>query len=100
MKEPAELIDLIEDIWAEKSLAGKKVLITVGATFEAIDPVRGITNISSGKMGVALARACRAAGASVSVVAGQMQVPLPAGLNKMVQATSAENMYSSRNARY
>ena len=95
MKEPAEIIDLIEDIWAEKHLAGKKVLITLGATFEAIDPVRGITNISSGKMGVALARACRAAGASVSVVAGQMQVPLPAGLNKMVQATSAENMYQA-----
>ena len=95
MKEPAELIDLIEDIWAEKSLAGKKVLITVGATFEAIDPVRGITNISSGKMGSALARAARAAGAAVSVVAGQMAVSLPTGLNKVVQATSAENMYQA-----
>ena len=95
MKEPAELIDLIEDIWAEKSLAGKKVLLTVGATFEAIDPVRGITNISSGKMGSALARAARAAGAAVSVVAGQMAVSLPTGLNKVVQATSAENMYQA-----
>ena len=95
MKEPAELIDLIEDIWAEKSLAGKKVLITVGASFEAIDPVRGITNISSGKMGAALAKACRAAGASVSVVTGQMQVGLPAGLAKITQATSAENMYQA-----
>ena len=95
MKEPAELIDLIEDIWAEKSLAGKKVLLTVGATFEAIDPVRGITNISSGKMGSALARAARAAGAAVSVVAGQMAVSLPTGLDKVVQATSAENMYQA-----
>ncbi|MBR0128270.1 MAG: bifunctional phosphopantothenoylcysteine decarboxylase/phosphopantothenate--cysteine ligase CoaBC [Neisseriaceae bacterium] len=95
MKEPAELVDLIEDIWAEKHLAGKKVLITVGASFEAIDPVRGITNISSGKMGAALAKACRSAGASVSVVAGQMQVGLPAGLTKITQATSAENMYQA-----
>ncbi|MBR5939977.1 MAG: bifunctional phosphopantothenoylcysteine decarboxylase/phosphopantothenate--cysteine ligase CoaBC, partial [Neisseriaceae bacterium] len=95
MKEPHELVDLIEDIWAEKSLAGKKVLITVGATFEAIDPVRGITNISSGKMGAALARAARAAGATVSVVAGQMAVSLPTGLDKVVQATSAENMYQA-----
>ena len=95
MKEPHELVDLIEDIWAEKSLAGKKVLITVGATFEAIDPVRGITNISSGKMGSALARAARAAGAAVSVVAGQMAVSLPTGLDKVVQATSAENMYQA-----
>lgn len=95
MKEPHEIVDLIEDIWSEKSLAGKKVLITVGATFEAIDPVRGITNISSGKMGSALARAARAAGAAVSVVAGQMAVSLPTGLDKVVQATSAENMYQA-----
>ena len=95
MKEPHEIVDLIEDIWAEKSLAGKKVLLTVGATFEAIDPVRGITNISSGKMGSALARAARAAGAAVSVVAGQMAVSLPTGLDKVVQATSAENMYQA-----
>ena len=95
MKEPHELVDLIEDIWAEKSLAGKKVLLTVGATFEAIDPVRGITNISSGKMGSALARAARAAGAAVSVVAGQMAVSLPTGLDKVVHATSAENMYQA-----
>ncbi|MCD0217779.1 bifunctional phosphopantothenoylcysteine decarboxylase/phosphopantothenate synthase, partial [Enterobacter hormaechei subsp. steigerwaltii] len=63
MPEPAELLDLLPDLWTPKILRGKKILITAGATFEAIDPVRGITNTSSGKMGVALARACRAAGA-------------------------------------
>lgn len=60
MPEPAELLDLLPDLWTPKILRGKKILITAGATFEAIDPVRGITNTSSGKMGVALARACRA----------------------------------------
>ena len=95
MQEPAEIVDLIADIWVEKHLAGKKVLITLGATFEAIDPVRGITNISSGKMGVALARVCRAMGASVTVVAGQIQVGLPTGLDKITYATSAENMYQA-----
>ena len=61
MPEAAELADLLPDLWTEKSLSGKRVLITLGATFEAIDPVRGITNRSSGQMGAALARACRMA---------------------------------------
>ena len=77
MPEAAELADLLPDLWTEKSLSGKRVLITLGATFEAIDPVRGITNLSSGQMGAALARACRAAGADVSLVCGQVQTALP-----------------------
>ncbi len=93
MPEAAELADLLPDMWADKLLQGKKVLITAGATFEAIDPVRGITNISSGQMGMALARACRAAGAEVSLVYGQIQTGIPAGLAHVEQAVSAETMY-------
>ena len=66
MPEAVELADLIHDLWTPKILAGKKILITAGATLEMIDPVRGITNISSGQMGIALARACRMAGAQVT----------------------------------
>ncbi len=93
MPEAAELADLLPDMWTDKLLQGKKVLITAGATFEAIDPVRGITNISSGQMGMALARACRAAGAEVSLVYGQIQTGIPAGLAHVEQAVSAEAMY-------
>lgn len=93
MLEAAELADFIPDLWTPKNLAGKKILMTAGATFEAIDPVRGITNISSGQMGIALARACRAAGAEVTLIYGQIQTALPAGLHHIQQAISAEAMY-------
>lgn len=95
MPEAADLADLLADIWTPKTLAGKKVLLTAGATFEAIDPVRGITNISSGQMGIALARACRAAGAEVSLIYGQLQTNLPAGLATTEYAASAEAMYEA-----
>ena len=90
-----ELADLLADVSTPQTLAGKKVLLTAGATFEAIDPVRGITNISSGQMGLALARACRAAGAEVTLIYGQVQAPIPAGLAQAVQAVSAEAMYAA-----
>jgi phosphopantothenoylcysteine decarboxylase / phosphopantothenate---cysteine ligase len=61
-------------------LAGQHVLITAGPTFEAIDPVRGITNLSSGKMGFAIARAAREAGAQVTLVAGPVALPTPRGV--------------------
>ena len=95
MPEAAELADLLPDLWTTKSLQGKKVLITAGATFEAIDPVRGITNLSSGEMGMALSRACRAAGAEVSLIYGQLQTGIPAGLAYTEQAVSAEAMYQA-----
>ena len=95
MPEAAELADLLPDLWTEKVLTGKKILITAGATFEAIDPVRGITNISSGQMGAALARACRATGAEVTLVYGQMQAAIPTGLAHTEQAVSAEAMYQA-----
>ncbi|WP_274584290.1 bifunctional phosphopantothenoylcysteine decarboxylase/phosphopantothenate--cysteine ligase CoaBC [Neisseria leonii] len=92
MPEAAELADLLPDLWHAKPLAEKKVLMTAGATFEAIDPVRGITNLSSGQMGAALARACRAAGAEVSLIHGQMQTALPAGLAYSEQTQGAREM--------
>lgn len=95
MLEAAELVDLLVDIWTPSLLQGKHVLITAGATFEAIDPVRGITNISSGQMGMALARACRVAGATVSLVYGQVQTTLPAGLAYSEQAISGDAMYAA-----
>ena len=95
MVEAVDLADLLEDLWTPKLLSGKKVLITAGATFEAIDPVRGITNISSGQMGMALARACRAAGAKVTLIYGQIQTALPAGLAHFEQTVSAEAMYQA-----
>ncbi|HFC8543170.1 TPA: bifunctional phosphopantothenoylcysteine decarboxylase/phosphopantothenate--cysteine ligase CoaBC [Neisseria weaveri] len=95
MPEAFELAELLPDSWTEKKLHGKKVLITAGATFEAIDPVRGITNISSGQMGMALARACRAAGAEVSLIYGQIQTALPTALNYTEQAVSAQAMYEA-----
>ena len=95
MLEAAELAELLPDLWTEKSLSGKRVLITLGATFEAIDPVRGITNLSSGQMGAALARACRAAGADVSLVCGQVQTALPAGMGETVRVLGAEEMYGA-----
>jgi phosphopantothenoylcysteine decarboxylase/phosphopantothenate--cysteine ligase len=78
-----EAEDLAEEITAHftaQRLAGRRVLVTAGPTFEPIDPVRGITNLSSGKMGFAIARACRLAGAQVSLVAGPTMLPTPRGV--------------------
>lgn len=95
MQEAAQIADLLPDFWSPKPLRGKKILITAGATYEAIDPVRGITNISSGKMGVALARACRRAGAEVSLIHGNLQTHLPAGLTYIEKAVSARQMHAA-----
>jgi phosphopantothenoylcysteine decarboxylase/phosphopantothenate--cysteine ligase len=70
MLEAAELFDALVAFLQPKPLLGKRVLLTAGPTFEALDPVRGLTNTSSGKMGFALARACAEAGADVTLVAG------------------------------
>lgn len=93
MLEADELAERLPDVWSDKILAGKNILISAGASFERIDPVRGITNLSSGQMGVALAQACRAAGAKVTLVHGQMQTALPSGMHKTIQAISANEMY-------
>jgi phosphopantothenoylcysteine decarboxylase / phosphopantothenate---cysteine ligase len=74
-----------------KVLSGKRVLLTAGPTFEAIDPVRGLTNRSSGKMGFALAQAAAEAGAQVTLVSGPTMLPTPAGVAR-VDVTSAAQM--------
>ena len=84
------LADLIA-FFTPKSLLGQKVLITAGPTYEAIDPVRGITNLSSGKMGFAIARAAYEAGAEVTLIAGPVSLPTPRGV-KRVDVKSAQNM--------
>ena len=84
------LADLIA-FFTPKSLLGQKVLITAGPTYEAIDPVRGITNLSSGKMGFAIARAAYEAGADVTLIAGPVSMPTPRGV-KRVDVKSAQNM--------
>ncbi len=91
MLEPAELVeDLIAQL-SPKTLTGHHVLVTAGPTFEAIDPVRGITNLSSGKMGFAIARAAREAGAEVTLVAGPVHLPTPRGVTR-VDVRSARDL--------
>ncbi|GKS90485.1 bifunctional phosphopantothenoylcysteine decarboxylase/phosphopantothenate--cysteine ligase CoaBC [Acidovorax sp. SUPP2539] len=91
MLEPAELLEELTAFFAPKVLAGQHVLVTAGPTFEAIDPVRGITNRSSGKMGFSIARAAREAGAQVTLVAGPVHLPTPRGVRR-VDVQSAQNM--------
>ncbi len=91
MLEPAELLEELIAFFAPKLLAGHRVLVTAGPTFEAIDPVRGITNHSSGKMGFAIARAAREAGADVTLVAGPVHLPTPRGVQR-IDVQSAQNM--------
>ena len=91
MLEPEELLDEVIAFFAPKVLVGQRVLVTAGPTFEAIDPVRGITNLSSGKMGFAIARAAREAGADVTLVAGPVHLPTPRGVRRL-DVKSAQNM--------
>ena len=91
MLEAAELHDAVVGFFQPKVLAGRRVLLTAGPTFEALDPVRGLTNPSSGKMGFALARAVRDAGAEVTLVCGPVSQPTPAGVAR-VDVLSAREM--------
>ena len=90
MLEPAALRDDIEAFFQPKSLAGKRVLVTAGPTEEPIDPVRVITNASSGKMGYAVARAAREAGAEVTLVTGPVSLAAPQGTTRIDVRTAAE----------
>jgi phosphopantothenoylcysteine decarboxylase/phosphopantothenate--cysteine ligase len=81
-------------LFQPKLLAGKHVLITAGPTFEAIDPVRGISNLSSGKMGFAIARAAQEAGATVTLVAGPVQLPTPRHVQR-IDVQSAQQMHDA-----
>jgi len=91
MLEPPELLEDIIAFFRPKLLAGQTVLVTAGPTYEALDPVRGITNLSSGKMGFAIARAAREAGAEVTLVAGPVSLPTPRGVTR-IDVRSAQNM--------
>jgi phosphopantothenoylcysteine decarboxylase/phosphopantothenate--cysteine ligase len=91
MLEPAELLEDLVAFFQPKLLAGQHVLVTAGPTYEAIDPVRGITNLSSGKMGFAIARAAREAGAQVTLVAGPVNLPTPRGVSR-IDVRSAQDM--------
>jgi phosphopantothenoylcysteine decarboxylase/phosphopantothenate--cysteine ligase len=94
MSEPLAIFAAVEAFFAPKSLAGKTILLTAGATFEPIDPVRGLTNLSSGKMGYALATAAREAGADVLLVSGQTCLPAPAGVTR-INVTTAQEMFDA-----
>ncbi|MEN9376538.1 MAG: bifunctional phosphopantothenoylcysteine decarboxylase/phosphopantothenate--cysteine ligase CoaBC [Pseudomonadota bacterium] len=91
MLEPNELIDDLIAFFQPKTMLGQHVLVTAGPTYEAIDPVRGITNLSSGKMGFAIARAAREAGAQVTLVAGPVSLATPRGVHR-VDVRSARDM--------
>ncbi|GAA4334793.1 bifunctional phosphopantothenoylcysteine decarboxylase/phosphopantothenate--cysteine ligase CoaBC [Variovorax defluvii] len=91
MLEPEQLYQEIVAQFQPKVLAGRRVVVTAGPTFEAMDPIRGITNHSSGKMGFAIARAAREAGAEVTLVAGPVHLPTPRGVVR-VDVLSAQQM--------
>jgi phosphopantothenoylcysteine decarboxylase/phosphopantothenate--cysteine ligase len=91
MLEADELLQEIIAFFTPQALLGQHVLVTAGPTFEAIDPVRGLTNHSSGKMGFAIARAAREAGAQVTLVAGPVVLPTPARVRR-IDVQSAQDM--------
>lgn len=94
MLEPAEIVARLARVWRAQSLAGRSVVISAGPTFEAIDVVRGIVNLSSGKMGYALASAASAAGARVTLVSGQTCLPRPPGV-EFISIVSAADMLAA-----
>ena len=94
MLEAEELLHTLEAFFQPKLLQGRRVLVNAGPTYEAIDPVRGITNRSSGKMGFAIARAAADAGAMVTLVAGPVALPSPHGVQR-IDVVSAEQMHAA-----
>jgi phosphopantothenoylcysteine decarboxylase/phosphopantothenate--cysteine ligase len=94
MLEPDEIFEEVEAFFQPKLLAGRSVLVTAGPTIEPIDPVRGITNSSSGKMGYAVARAARQAGAKVTLVSGPTALAAPAGVTR-IDVQTAQQMFDA-----
>jgi phosphopantothenoylcysteine decarboxylase/phosphopantothenate--cysteine ligase len=95
LPEPAFLVDcILTEIACPHDLAGKKILVTAGPTCEAIDPVRFITNHSSGKMGYAIARVAALRGADVTLVSGPVSLTPPAGV-RLVRITSARDLFEA-----
>ena len=98
MIEVEEIIAELIAFFQPKLLKGKKLLLTAGPTFEAIDPVRGITNLSTGKMGFAIARAAQEAGAAVTLISGPVSQSTPRGITR-IDVTSALEMHAAVMAR-
>jgi phosphopantothenoylcysteine decarboxylase/phosphopantothenate--cysteine ligase len=94
MLEPARLLAEVENFFQPKLLAGKRVLVTAGPTEEPIDPVRMLTNASSGKMGYAIARAAHEAGAQVTLVSGPVALATPPGVTR-VDVRTTEEMFDA-----
>src|SRR6267378_205576 len=94
MLEPAQIAAQIEAFFAPKRLAGKRVLVTAGPTEEPVDPVRVLTNASSGKMGYAVARAAQEAGAEVTLVSGPVSLATPAGVAR-IDVRTAQEMFEA-----
>ena len=90
MTEPADILADVEFFFQPKRLEGKRVLVTAGPTEEPVDPVRVLTNTSSGKMGYAVARAAREAGAEVTLISGPVSLPTPAGVVRVDVRTARE----------
>jgi phosphopantothenoylcysteine decarboxylase/phosphopantothenate--cysteine ligase len=97
MLEPQELLEDLIAFLQPKLLAGRSMLVTAGPTFEALDPIRGITNHSSGKMGFAIARAAREAGADVTLIAGPVSLATPRGVRR-IDVKSARDMLAATTA--
>jgi phosphopantothenoylcysteine decarboxylase / phosphopantothenate---cysteine ligase len=94
MLEPVQLVAELAAAFQPQRLAGKRVLVTAGPTREPIDPVRVLTNPSSGKMGYAIARAAREAGAEVTLVSGPVSLAAPPGVAR-IDVTTAEEMFAA-----
>lgn len=101
MPEPTAILDWVQERLqpTPQSLAGKKIIVTAGGTRERIDPVRYLTNDSSGKMGVAVATAAQQAGAEITLIAGSMKVTPPTGIN-VISVTSTNDMYEAVNEQF
>lgn len=96
--EPARIVEALQAMFAPKLLKGVRVLVTAGPTFEAIDAVRGITNLSSGKMGYSVARAALEAGAEVTLISGPTCLAAPNQV-QVLRVTSAQEMLEAVEAR-
>lgn len=96
MAEPEEIVEQIKALFEpqKKTLEGKHYIVTAGATIEAIDPVRYITNHSTGKMGYAIAEELAARGAKVTLISGRTTLPVPTGVER-IDVLSAEDMYNA-----
>jgi phosphopantothenoylcysteine decarboxylase / phosphopantothenate---cysteine ligase len=94
MTEPADILADVQFFFQPKQLAGRRVVVTAGPTEEPVDPVRVLTNTSSGKMGYAVARAAREAGAEVTLISGPVSLPTPAGVAR-VDVRTAHEMFEA-----